>query len=359
LKNEIEISKLRKSYIKKGISILLWVFIGFLVIRGIGTFVRPNTINLKPFKAEIEGKIDKEKIEKEASAFAENFIVEYLTFNGDEEDYVNRLKQYTTIDFSKMILKKQDVVLANKISSKWISEELITVDLKVKTSSVIDMGNFFDMYMPTDTSTTNPTKTPTPTQKATVKPTATPTKTPTETESASEQSYQGGSNIMLLSNTNTEEEELGNVDIMFIRVPVFIDTDGYIISGYPLFINNDDVNVSKEEYISDLPGKEIDDMNELVEIEELINSFITAYFAGDKTELTYFLKNKEQIESLNGEFEVETVENIDIKKDNEVISCRAYFQIKKDGNVYDNGMEFKIIRQEDKYLIENFDTSIY
>jgi hypothetical protein len=49
-KNIIKIEKMKKKYKNTVIMIIIWVFVGFLIVRGIGTVIRGNAINLRPFK---------------------------------------------------------------------------------------------------------------------------------------------------------------------------------------------------------------------------------------------------------------------------------------------------------------------
>ena len=119
----------------------------FLIVRGIGTLIRGNAINLKPFKNEITEKIDKTSKESEGVAFAENFISEYLNYKGNEKEYYKRLAQYTNMDFSNTKLKKMDVLYVNKVKSKWQNDNLLVVDLKVKVIEIPEMESFIDKYL--------------------------------------------------------------------------------------------------------------------------------------------------------------------------------------------------------------------
>lgn len=349
----IKLMKLNKKYKNRILTIILWVFICFLIVRGIGTLIRGNAINLKPFKNEITEKIDKTSKESEGVAFAENFISEYLNYKGNEKEYYKRLAQYTNMDFSNTKLKKMDVLYVNKVKSKWQNDNLLVVDLKVKVIEIPEMESFIDKYL-----TPSPSLNPVPSKKTeTVKPTITPKKTVNKSPIA-QLSLKRKSKILLVANTNfdnsTESED--NIDILYIRVPVTFYNSKYKISGYPTFISAPSTNLDNTS--KELPGEGIKDDRAQKEIEKLITSFISCYYQGNKTELEYFMVNKDKINCLNGEYEIVGIPAIEMKEFDGKYYARIYYQVTYKNNTFDNGMEFIIVKENEKFLIEEYDTAI-
>jgi len=346
----IKLTKLNKKYKNRIITIVLWVFIGFLIVRGIGTLIKGNTINLKPFKNEITEKINETSKESEGVAFAENFISEYLNYTGNEKDYYKRLSQYTDMDFSNTKLKKMDVIYVNKVKSKWQNNKLLIVDIKVKVAEIPEMENLLDKYL-----TPSPNLIPSKKPVETIKPTSTPKKTVNKSP-ITQLSLIKKPRILLVANVNSPDPSEDNIDILYIRVPVILENNKYKISGYPTFISSP-VN-SEDSNSRELPGEGIKDDKEQKEIEKLITSFISCYYQGNETELEYFMKNKDKINCLNGEYEIVGIPAVEMKEFEGKYYARIYYQLTYKGNTFDNGMEFIITKENEKFLIEKYDTAI-
>ena len=90
---------LRKNTLLRIGRALLWIMLIFFFVRGIIVTFRPDTLTeaqqvISDFKKEL---ITEKKLNNEVLSFAQNFVYEYLTYTtGEEKDYKERLKQYTT-----------------------------------------------------------------------------------------------------------------------------------------------------------------------------------------------------------------------------------------------------------------------
>jgi len=314
----IKITKLSKQYKNKIITVILWICLGFLILRGAGTIVRGNSINLKPFKDKITQNIDKKTTkENKGVAFAENFATEYFNYTGDDKDYYERLSKYSTLDFSRSKLNNMDVNYVNRVDTKWQGDNNLIVDLKVKVTE-IKIKSFLAKFITPTVPGTTPSNSPEPT----VEP--------------------------------DENKQL--TDILYVRIPVSVENNNYKIIGYPTFINNP--GIKNDESQRKLPGESLKENKEKDEIENLVKSFINGYYNGNKTELSYFLKNKNPTNYLNGEYKVKDISKIDITKKDETYYVVATYQVSYNESLFDNGMEFKIIKEQDKLFVEEYNSVI-
>ncbi|MBN1467881.1 MAG: conjugal transfer protein [Fusobacteriaceae bacterium] len=332
MSEKIKVTKLKNKYIKTILTVILWICIGFLIIRGIGTIIRPNPINLKPFKEDVNNKIDKVQKELRGIAFAENFANEYFTFNGDEKEYKERLKKYTELEFTKQT-QQIEVAYVNMIKSEWKNGKLL-VDLKVGIAKIPDYDNYFKKFLPT----------PTPKPKTTPKP------TPKAKNNELEIRYISfNPEIMFMANSDTGNLERA-IDIIYLRVSVQVD-EKCKITEYPTFINNPDVSIGDKEK---LPGQVLKKESEIKEVEDLVLNFINSYYQGNETEIKYFLKNKEnELNLLNGEYVVKEVTTKEMTKKDDKYYAKVVYKVEYKGNVFDNRMEFVLVRDGDKLLVED------
>jgi hypothetical protein len=311
----IKITKLNKRYKSKVIAIILWVIVSFLILRGIGTIVRGNIINLKPFKDKITRNIDKKTTkESKGVAFAENFAAEYFSYSDNDKEYYERLTKYSNLDFSGSKVDNMDAIYVNKIEAKWAGSTLL-VDLKVKVKVTEMKSSQFAL-------TTNQPET-----SSSPKPTAAP------------------------------ENNTSLTDILYIRIPVSINGNACQITGYPTFIKSPGIEKADEKE-QKLPGEILKDAKEEAEIKDLIGSFLKCYHEGNKIELSYFLKSKKVENYLNGEHTIKSITKIDITKDAETYYATAYYQVSYKENTFNNGMEFKLVKAQDKLLIETYNSVI-
>ncbi len=100
-------NKQAKSYVMKTtrkmliLRVVLWVAIGFIFLRGVISCIRPNKASelnqiIDQFKTEYYGTKD---TNYETLGFAENFCMEYLTYDKDKEQFGKRISPY----FSKKV----------------------------------------------------------------------------------------------------------------------------------------------------------------------------------------------------------------------------------------------------------------
>ncbi len=309
----IKVTKLNRRYKSKIIAIILWVIVSFLILRGVGTIVRGNIINLKPFKDKITRNIDKKTTkESKGVAFAENFAAEYFSYSDNDKEYYERLTKYSDLDFSGSKVGNMDVIYVNKIEAKWAGSTLL-VDLKVKVTEMKNSQFVLATNQPETSSSPKPTVAP--------------------------------------------ENNTSLTDILYIRIPVSITGNACKIIGYPTFINSPGIEKANEKE-KKLPGEVLKDAKEEAEIKDLIGSFLKCYHEGNKIELSYFLKNKQVKNYLNGEYTIKSITKVDITKDAETYYATAYYQVSYKENTFNNGMEFKLVKAQDKLLIETYNSVI-
>ncbi len=88
---------LKKNTFLKAGRIALWVILVFFFVKGLFNTFRPDTLTeartlIEDFNGQLE---ESKKINQEISAFAQNFVREYLTYEaGKEEEYKKRLSSY-------------------------------------------------------------------------------------------------------------------------------------------------------------------------------------------------------------------------------------------------------------------------
>lgn len=139
LKNNIKFGEIQTTKLQKTARVILWIFICFLIIRGIASIVRPS--QQKKIIADVTKTVEENSksiaVINEASSFAESFAIEYLTYNENQlEDYRKRLSNYmvqnTLVMLPSQLVSSVEALSAIAISSKEYSENSLDIDVKVK-----------------------------------------------------------------------------------------------------------------------------------------------------------------------------------------------------------------------------------
>jgi hypothetical protein len=114
--------------------LILWAGLIFILIKGTVSIAKPVEIDTYDIENQTQKENSKKLLELRATAFAENFIRDYMTYLGDEEDYAKRLKEFISDD---MVIENPRIFNTSYVNStkiKWIDEEVILVDCIVKGS---------------------------------------------------------------------------------------------------------------------------------------------------------------------------------------------------------------------------------
>lgn len=124
---------------KKAARIILWVLISFLILRGIVSIIRPNQSKniTKQVTETLSQQQNTNKVLTEATAFAENFGMEYFTYKqGQTDEYRKRLSRYMS-DISLATIATSlngdvQALSSTAISHKSYKENSFDIDVKIK-----------------------------------------------------------------------------------------------------------------------------------------------------------------------------------------------------------------------------------
>jgi hypothetical protein len=339
--------------------IILWLCIVVIAFRGVSSIIRgsSNILIKRSLENGLKEDLKKERKEKEAVEFAKNFLVEYLTFNGDKEEYLNRLKPFSSLQFEGS-LKTSDVIYVNSIKSEWINKNLILIDCKVKVNTLTNdsvslkesvVKNIPNLAPVTPSMVTSIIKLPTPTPVYTTKPvimTKEPTPLPTQTISP-----------------NIEETDLQNslvkTSITYMRVAIKVKAnENFSVISYPLIISNKKNEVKESE--ENLPGEALEDGAEISNIKKTIKSFLESYYKGSN-DLGFFLEDTKQsdINKLDGAFKIDSFEDIQVNKYKKEYYVRANYTIKSEISTLKQSFDFICIFKNDRYLIQKFNLKLF
>jgi hypothetical protein len=297
--------------------IILWTIIIIIASKGVSSILKGNAnlIIRDNIRKSVQKDFKKESVEKEAVAFAKNFLVEYMTYGGDEKDYSKRLSKFSSLKFENE-LQVSDVIYVNNTMSKWINDKLILVDCKIKVTSLED--NHLAVFVPNNGGT--------------------PTPQPTST-------------INLTENMQTK------TSIIYMRVPVSCGTS-FSVNSYPLVVEGtSNVNTEKE---SKIPGTLLDKDSEASEVEKTIKSFLDSYYKGSD-DIDFFLAKSahNDINKLDGSFKIKSFEQITINKYKDKYYTRVNYTITGKNITLKQNFDFICISNDGKYLIEKFNLKLF
>lgn len=314
--------KIKINKYKRVFQILLWVLVLFVITRGVFSFMRKDESKaIKESIKEMANSQDKKRlVELNAVSFAEGFTRAFVEFDGDETAYKSNISKYIPIDFKLSgNTINSEVIDIIPTKSEWIGDKKILVDCvaKVKFGEKVNVS-----------------------PSLTVKPSGTPSASSTGTPSSTQ--------------TTPKPQNSGNkIAEICLRVPVSVNSDGFLVESNPLFVANETKSTQRSE---------IEDEGEIVRdegIKEIVKSFITAYCRGDGTELSYYtLPDGLKIKGLGNNFTFKEIDKFDLKKNGDKYFANVTYVVESSTGTYLQGMQIVFVLKDKKYLIEKLNTVI-
>jgi len=228
--------KIKKTGLRKIGKILLWTLVIFLIIKGAASILDNRS------QDELEKTIDeyrsaaeqREAARSGAAAFAENFVYEYYSFDGQAgTEYVSRIGKYLagSVNISKPI--------GNSAAAEVMSAKATKISFRSETRMDVDVS-------------------------AKVRYTAT---------------------------ENTTGGALPSKDL-FIRVPVAYKDGKYAVDATPIFIPKEDAaDVAGAEGYT---GTEVS-QEEKQELRQMLESFLKTYYEGSDQDVSYYVSKTSTI----------------------------------------------------------------
>jgi hypothetical protein len=307
-KKKIDDQKIQTKVFKNFLKLIVWTLIVFVLFKGIVNIIDGDQTS--GIEADILSETESQELkritENEVTSFAENFAQDYMTYYGSNEEYEDRLSQYSNLEFKNIQSKTMEVIYLNSTKTKWLNDELLNVDCKLK----IDYDN----------------------------------------SSTSDDSEESTNGIDELIDSKGKSVNL--------RVAVRIINGKYLIDSYPTFIGS--TSKSSQDSEVEIPGQEVDDTAIKDKINNVIENFISAYCEGNETDMEYFMLNQKNLKGLDNEFELKKInsEDIIIKKDDDIYNVKVNYILSDSENEFLQSMEFILVYKDEKYLIKNFDTAL-
>lgn len=137
-----KVEKIKSAWPQKIGKVVLWVIIIFLFIRGIGSILKQdNAVKAQEALQQFtETKNYTDKVAQEASAFAELFSLEYLTYLGNTDDYSKRLQPFTDLEFTAGFNDRIQALSSKAYKIQWTDKSKINVDCSVKVRYLNPQG---------------------------------------------------------------------------------------------------------------------------------------------------------------------------------------------------------------------------
>jgi hypothetical protein len=139
LKKAIKFGSLKSLMPKKVVRIILWTFICMVILRGIGSILRPNQTSKVVDQVNSSLTADKSinNSMNEAAAFAESFAIEYFSYKQNAgDDYkkrlVNYMNQSALSSLSASPSSDVQAISSTALSKRVYKENSFNVDVKVK-----------------------------------------------------------------------------------------------------------------------------------------------------------------------------------------------------------------------------------
>ena len=133
--------KIKKDTYLKVLRIFVWIFIIFIFYRGILFVIRGdrsiqirNTLltDMHDYKNEINNKNDVE-------TFTALFVREYMTFDGDIDEYIKKMNKYVNFEIENNFkFKKSKVNFVNVVDSEKVKENIFNIDCLVNFEYIED-----------------------------------------------------------------------------------------------------------------------------------------------------------------------------------------------------------------------------
>lgn len=288
---------------------LLWTFVVFLILRGIGTlFTGDDGASAQEIIEKLgETESYKERVEYEASTFAEGFSYEYMTLTNKDGDYLKRLKKYIPTYLYSLadgynrdyITKAQE---AKAYKTDWIGDNQINVLVRVKVKYIT--------Y-----------------EKA-----------------------EGEENKLI------EKERISDV---YIKVPVAEVGGRYIIEDYPAFVPEPKKAEVKYDYYSGSPVES----DEAEKLKEVLENFFKTYYTGNSGEISYYMLDNVKLEGTKGRFKFKSLDEarsylLDEKGENIFSLVILTIKDSMSGKEYKQRFNVSLTKKDNRIYIKDFDVRI-
>ncbi len=273
--------------------VLLWTLLIFLLLRGIGSIFTSKTGEGELIQAFMMEKDYQEKVEREATAFAEGFLMEYFTYERGA-DYEQRIRRYIS---SQMNLPnhgngKIKALNARATSIDWFSNNQINVAVDVRVQYEIKNG---------------------------------------------------------------EEAEIIKVmeDNIYALVPVMEHEGKYIIEDYPSMLPRPEKADISLNFVT-ATGL---DSTVTEELTEVIESFFRTYCSGSPNEISYYMHKNEKLKGLENRYRFIRLEGIKAYEGNSKEEMLVLAEMLVEDSIsqlqYKQGYHLIIVK-EDRYYIKEF-----
>lgn len=314
-KKEEKVNKVKSALPQRIGRIVLWVLVVFLIFRGIGSVLKTDdsTQTKEVINQFEQTETYKAKAEREASAFASMFAVEYMTYKGDQQEYQDRLKKYSNLELSASYNDKIEALTSEAFQTKWRDTNKLSVDVKVKVR----------YYVKNEVGTR----------------------------------IGGNPNLVPVPSSTTKTEDA------YIRIPIAEKDGKYLVEGIPVFIAAPDKGPKTE---TKQVGNEVTG-DKKKDILAVVENFLKAYCSGNDVEISYYMADtKIPVKGLQGRFifkdlDDENTSVRELQKTDEgkfVVTVQYEVNDSINNQVFKQSMEIKAIFKDSKYLIESYDVKL-
>jgi len=288
--------------------IFLWVVVAFLVLRGVGTYLKPNSANtvtdiVESYKTE---KDYTDRIDFEASAFARMFAIEYMTYKGDNTDYDNRMKKYSNLDFIGAYNDKIDALSGEAYRIEWRGKDKVNVDVKLRVRYTVKQ------------------------QQDTLKVGEAP------------------------------KPDIVTVNDVYLRIPVYASNGKYLVEDYPVFIPEPGKGAKPEKTKQ---GKDVSS-DIKAKIQSAVENFLKTYCSGNSVEMSYYLADINKTENGLGKrynfkkLILEEFEARELESGKYLVSTQYEVEDSINNQVFKQAIQIKIVVKDNKYLIDSFNAKL-
>lgn len=307
-----EVYVLKKEVGRKTLRIVFWMLLGFFFIKGIGVSLRSDpTLKVQQLIADFQEEQENyKKNSSDASAFAQNFVKEYLTYqvNG-EDDFKERIQPYV-VDSIQQVQGIWDFHSNTKA---------IYVNAYRQTECA---KNQWDVYVQAEVEYENQLLSP-----------------------------EGDNFDTQITRRKT-----------CLKVPVYIKDGACIVENLPAFVT-DDITLKEYPTVYDMGQMELE-TEQAEEIKWSLVNFLTAYYEQEQSVIDYFLGREadpKQFLSLEGNYTFNSVTELQCyQTQGEEILCQIQFKIRDTGNDALSAQAFSLLiyQEKEKYYINKMENRI-
>lgn len=306
------ISKIKTNRLSKIGRAVFWTFFIFLILRGIGSlFPTDETISAQDIIADYkESRIYKDRVEFEATSFAESFTSEFMTYESEDmNDYRNRLSSFLPAYLSDLGVRFQDntkaqVIESNAYDIEWVSDNQLNIKVWLKVNYELQ-------------------------EKI--------------------EKEDGSFDINTITKLNT----------INLKVPVAEKEGLYVIEDYPAFISNIDKAETEYKWHSGYTA----DKKKTEEIKTILNSFFKVYYSGSSEEISYYIEGSMRIKGLEDRIKYIELGNVSVYEDEDKDSQNERYIAIAEVYVLDSesNMEvrqkyhIRLVYNDNRYYISDFD----